>query len=1158
MKKVIELLKNRIVVSVLGLLLLSFAIWFGLAFIRFGADNATVSGTARLVIILLCWLAWILKLTWELWQAARSNREMTADIKASTAPAQSDPYLAQQNEDELSQLRARFVEALGTLAKSRIGAGNSQIYQLPWYLVMGPPGAGKTTLLAQSGLEFPLARGNASGGSTRHCDWWFTNEAVLIDTAGRFITQDRNRKTDSLAWTVFLELLKKYRRRRPVNGLVLTISAQDLLLKSEPQRRELALTLRQRIEELQEKLSVQAPIYLLITKADLLAGFVDFFAGMTAAEREQIWGLSFDEQGAGTTQLKTELGELIRRIDARVARQLQQERDPGKRAAIQNFPAQVGELAAVLLSFFADAFNPDNYRQTPLVRGVYLSSATQEGTPVDRVLSVVSTQFRLGRTMLPSQSPTGRSFFIHHLFKRLIFPEADLGGVDFRLESRLVWSRRLAIIAAATAMLTVSGFWISSAVENRTLMDGVRQQTDAFTRLHGTWDDSTGTPAQRVAMLDTLRQASSLYDQDRSPWLNNLGLYDDRVNQAADRLYANALHALLRPQLKQALEGALRRALASKQEESLFSTLQAYLMLAHPDRLDAGTVQNWFSAWWDGQHPDDPTLQSALLIHLQALLQQPGRSIDSDPQLVAGAREQLARLPVPERLYEVLLSRLARQANLHLLGDIGQATLQSFGLESTAASTFIPYRFSRTAYEDADFSASSSLIEDYKASRWILGEDAQAELEDKAFERIAQRVRELYLNDYLKFWQARLTQYPLADLKSLDQATETLSLLADPARSPLLKVLERIERETTLTEAPDTSKLKNEKLAGAIDAVSARALEPTPVDSAFKPLHEWLGKPDEVNRPSLQTLKAIEQLQSWLANITLAPDRGAAAFEQTRLRFGGQAGSPLQNLRRVARNVPTPIQGWLDELADDTWGLLIGEAWQHANGKLATQVCAHFERQLAGRYPLAPGSQDAAAADFDRYFAPNGLEAGFVAEYVKPFVDVATGKPQTVDRRSFPVQESTLEQLRRSALIRQALYQSDPASASLTLDYTPLKLDAAVKSFSIELGHKGTRIAYSHGPKLPKKASWQSGTDNFLRLLFIDINGTEREQEYRSEWALLRLFDDSRRETGKDAGEFVVTFSTGGREARYAVKARTSLEAIRHQSLLKYSCPARL
>src|SRR5690606_23141266 len=119
----------------------------------------------------------------------------------------------------------------------------------------------------------------------------------------------------------------------------------------------------------------------------------------------------------------------------------------------------------------------------------------------------------------------------------------------------------------------------------------------------------------------------------------------------------------------------------------------------------------------------------------------------------------------------------------------------------------------------------------------------------------------------------------------------------------------------------------------------------------------------------------------------------------------------------------------------------------------------------------------------DRYFAQNGLEATFVGEYVKPFVDIASGKALQVDRRSFPIQASTLEQIQRAALIRHALYQADPASASLALDYTPLKLDASVKSFSVELGHNGARIAYSHGPKLPKKVSWQSGNDNVLRML---------------------------------------------------------------------------
>ena len=57
-------------------------------------------------------------------------------------------------------------------------------------VLVAPPGAGKTTALVNSGLKFPLSRGAtpaavAGVGGTRYCDWWFTEDAVLIDTAGR-------------------------------------------------------------------------------------------------------------------------------------------------------------------------------------------------------------------------------------------------------------------------------------------------------------------------------------------------------------------------------------------------------------------------------------------------------------------------------------------------------------------------------------------------------------------------------------------------------------------------------------------------------------------------------------------------------------------------------------------------------------------------------------------------------------------------------------------------------------------------------------------------------------------------------------------------------------------------------------------------------------
>src|SRR5678809_1739494 len=96
--------------------------------------------------------------------------------------------------------------ALLTLKRARFGPGGivagwkaklngRYLYELPWYLIIGAPGSGKTTALRHSGLKFPLA--DVAGedairgvGGTRNCDWWFTDQAVLIDTAGRFTTQD--------------------------------------------------------------------------------------------------------------------------------------------------------------------------------------------------------------------------------------------------------------------------------------------------------------------------------------------------------------------------------------------------------------------------------------------------------------------------------------------------------------------------------------------------------------------------------------------------------------------------------------------------------------------------------------------------------------------------------------------------------------------------------------------------------------------------------------------------------------------------------------------------------------------------------------------------------------------------------------------------------
>ena len=109
------------------------------------------------------------------------------------------------------------------------------LYDLPWYVLIGPPGSGKTTALVNSGLKFPLSprrqrrRRSPALGGTRYCDWWFTEDAVLIDTAGRYTTQDSDATGDKQSWLAFLDLLKKNRPRQPINGVIVAISLEDLM-----------------------------------------------------------------------------------------------------------------------------------------------------------------------------------------------------------------------------------------------------------------------------------------------------------------------------------------------------------------------------------------------------------------------------------------------------------------------------------------------------------------------------------------------------------------------------------------------------------------------------------------------------------------------------------------------------------------------------------------------------------------------------------------------------------------------------------------------------------------------------------------------------------------------------------------------------------------
>jgi type VI secretion system protein ImpL len=284
MKRFFQWCLSPVVMGTLGLLVLSAVVWWVGPLVAIGTARPLESWLVRGLVLLLVWGLWLGRLGWLAWRRRKTNAALLAGMAA--GPSASDK--------EAQVLAQRFNEALTRLKASGGGGkgwlgGGQYLYELPWYIFVGAPGSGKTTALMNAGLQFLLgdaAKGAVQGvGGTRNCEWWFTSDAVLIDTAGRYATQESDREVDAKAWDNFLALLKKSRPRQPLNGVLLTVNVQDLLQQGTTERQQHAAQLRARLLELHSKLGVRPPVYVLVTKADLIGGFNATRSGASASTR---------------------------------------------------------------------------------------------------------------------------------------------------------------------------------------------------------------------------------------------------------------------------------------------------------------------------------------------------------------------------------------------------------------------------------------------------------------------------------------------------------------------------------------------------------------------------------------------------------------------------------------------------------------------------------------------------------------------------------------------------------------------------------------------------------------------------------------------------------------------------------------------------------
>ena len=782
------------------------------------------------------------------WRRRRAGSDAEQLAQAITAPAPAEAIERDHSVEEVKAIREGLLKAIDTIKGSRLGivSGARALYELPWYMVIGNPAAGKSTAITNSGLQFPFADGKVVQGvaGTRNCDWFFTPDGILLDTAGRYSVMDRHRAE----WFGFLDLLKKYRRRAPINGILIAVSIAELRGDDPDAAIQLARGLRKRVQDLIERLEVFAPVYVVFTKADLVAGFGEFFAQAERAERERVWGAtmpyrrkhasgqvlaffdhSFDELCDGLKALSI----------ANMGQQRRDRMDPG----VFTFPLEFSTLRAPLRAFLAALFEENPYQFKPLFRGYYFTSALQEGLPVSAQSQHVAQRFGLQATErgAAARAGTGHSgFFLFNLFRNVIFADKDLVS---QYASR--HQVRLRYAAFFTAMLLLGGAlggWGWSYLGNRQLVTNVQADLDQVIKLQQGRLDLQSRLEALAVLQDRIDQLERY--RDERPWSLRMGLYQGELLEQKLRAeyFAGAREVMVKPvvanleelltamnthadhlhasggegpsaadtmQTTAVTEAAQFQQASAVNVDDAYNALKTYLMLADKSHAEPGHLNDQLTRYWRGWLESqrgamsrEQMVQAAerlLTFYLAQVADPSWPRIEPKLALVDQSRENLRRvvrgMPARERVYADIRARantrFPAMTVSRMVGEQDQALV--------AGSHAIAGAYTREAWEKYVQPAfREAAARELQSTDWVLKSATRDDLTlEGSPEQIQKGLTDLYKADYAREWQKFVTGVTVANLDSLGAAVVAMNRLGDPQSSPLAKLLATIDQQTS-------------------------------------------------------------------------------------------------------------------------------------------------------------------------------------------------------------------------------------------------------------------------------------------------------------------------------------------------------------------------
>ncbi|ETX30229.1 type VI secretion system membrane subunit TssM [Roseivivax isoporae] len=1177
LKKILGFLFSRLLWTAIGIAILCALIWIYGPLVSIGTAEPLAGELTRVVVIGLILIFWLLSMLIRQMRAARANRAFVSELAAPPEEARAGP-----GEENLAEVHAKFRGVMEQMKRSKLG-GRKFLRDMPWYVIIGPPGTGKTTALRQSGLHFPidLADDLKGIGGTRNCDWFFTEDAVLIDTAGRYVQQQSDPDADAAEWTGFLKLLVRHRGRRALNGVILTLSTQELAGDA-ASIREHGREIRKRLSELQQQTGLKLPVYLMITKVDLVPGFEAFFGDLNSRQREQVWGATLGTQDRvdGVT-VEREMKTLQEAMEARLVGRISEDLPLAQRAEIFRFPAQMEQLTQPIKVLVEAAFGESRYEDSPWLRGIYFTSATQEGSPIDRLVTGIAQSLGLSAP-LPERRLHGekRSFFLRNLLTDLVFPEAGLGRFDPRAEDRRRWAWRGAVAATALAVAVLGTLFLFSFLRNNgALAEQERQLARLSARLSNVAARQAPTdPLDLDLALEAAVETVNAQTGMAPTPLTFLGpTAAPELAQIHRIAYDHTLRNVLEPRMVALLEATMWR--HARDPEFLLDALKAYQMLTGQAPYDAAFLNVWWQTVLPDFAPIDVFPTEEAIDHQLAAIVRMGTEEDKiapDAGLIATALESICTIPLAVRAYRALRSDpavagLPDWIPAEVAGPNGPRVLTRLSEQSLRVG--LPGAFTYDAFHDAVLPRVPEVAAQAQLDRAVFAGGCN-ESAEASVDTLEADILKLYYDDFIAQWDSFLRDVRLAPIGDLVQARQNLKDLSttDSALTRLLTAvvaethLARVEEDGVGTDAAQAEAQKaglkavNKlgklgrlvKTGARIASASGEDAPPpvppgSPVSEHFQPLRaaveEVDGQPPLLN----DAVAALTALSNELQTVAASPDPEAALLARGGLP---QLTGAIANEAGI---LPDPIDQWIAGIAGDAISVTREAVIAQLNARWRADILPFCTSATAGRYPFDQSSAiDVNILDFARLFGPGGLVDNYINDNLQAYVDT-TVRPWRW-RADFGLEAELLQPFENARAMRDALF---PGGAGPIMAFNLEPRDLSGNASRVTLNVDGQVLSYFNAAARPTPMTWPGpdGT-NMITLSFTPVDGTgELITSETGSWAFLRLVRKGALSETALPEVFGLRLSAGGYSASFNLRANSVENPFDLTMFSGFSCP---